>query len=220
MAQEQVVMVGASRRVSHGESPSGSPLDRDRGRPDAALEPTGRLPLHAGDTAPVFQATDIDGRVVDLAALRGSKVWLSFLRFAGCPLAQAKLAKIKAWSPAFPTLRPIGIGTPKTEDRHPYRQAGFPIIADQDQRIYRLYGAEHSFLRAVVPTNQWAALLAVCHGHLPVLPMERPWWRMPADVLIDENGSIADVHYGRRMHDDIAWQRVAAFAGPTGSTQP
>lgn len=179
-----------------------------------------RLPLRVGDTAPDFRATDINGRAVDLAALRGSRVWLSFFRFAGCPLAQAKLGKVKAWSAAFPTLRPIGIGTPKTADRHSYRDAGFPIIADPDQLIFKLYGAEHSFQRAVIPTNQWAAVLALCNGYLPKFPMESPWFRMPADVLIDENGLVADIHYGRRMHDDIARQRVAAFAEPGAQIPP
>jgi peroxiredoxin len=170
--------------------------------------------LQIGDTAPIFQATDINGQAFDLAALRGSRIWLSFLRFANCPLAQAKLDKIKASSAAFPALRPIAIGTPGVATRLRYREAGFPVIADGDQTLYRLYGVEHSFPRAIVPTNQWAGFKALCHGYPLRVPLERPWWRMPADFLIDENGLIADAHYGRRMHDDIARQRVVAFIEP------
>lgn len=68
--------------------------------------------LQAGDRAPDFQATDINGKSLDLAALRGARVWLSFLRFANCPLAQAKLDKIKSIVAEFPALRPIAVGTP------------------------------------------------------------------------------------------------------------
>jgi peroxiredoxin len=174
-----------------------------------SMAPAGSL--HVGDTAPVFQATDINGRPVDLAALRGARVWLSFLRFANCPLAQAKLDKIKALAAAFPALRPIAIGTPEVQRRPRYREAGFPVIADGEQALYRLYGAEHSFPRAIVPTNQWATVKALCRGYLLRVPLEKPWWRMPADFLIDENGRIAHAHYGRRMHDDIAPQHVQAF---------
>ena len=177
--------------------------------------------LHDGDAAPVFQAIDINGRTVDLSALRGSRIWLSFLRFANCPLAQAKLEKIKALAAAFPALRPVAVGTPEVERRPRYRDAGFPVIADGGQVLYRLYGAEHSFPRAMVPTNQWAAVKAMCRGYWLGVPLERPLWRMPADFLIDENGLIAQAHYGRRMHDDIAPHRVQAFveAGPRRSAR-
>ena len=167
--------------------------------------------LQVGDPAPVFRATDIHGMSLDLATLRGSRVWLSFLRFANCPLAQAKLEMMKTLAAAFPALRPIAVGTPEVANRPRYREAGFPVIADREQAFYRLYGAEHSFPRAMVPTNQWAAMKAMARGYWLRVPLETPWWRMPADFLIDENGQIADAHYGRRMHDDIAPQIVRAF---------
>jgi peroxiredoxin Q/BCP len=161
--------------------------------------------------APVFRVTDIHGEVVDLAELRGSRIWLSFLRFAGCPLANAKVEKIKAWSAQFPGLRPIGVSTAKAAVRQRYCDAGFPIIADCEQALFRLYGAQHSFLRAIVPTNQIATVKAFIDGFTLQFPPERPLWRMPADILIDEAGMVADIHYGKRMHDDISRERIEAF---------
>src|SRR5215213_82876 len=100
--------------------------------------------LHAGDVAPSFRTTDLFGNPVDLDALRGSFVFLSFLRNAACAicnlrvpelithdteLANAGIAIVTVFESAADAMR-----------RHVGRQdAPFPIVADPDARLYDLY---------------------------------------------------------------------------------
>jgi len=163
--------------------------------------------LRPGTEVPVLSTIDFLGEPVDLAALRGRPVMLSFYRYASCPVCNLRMHQLIA---AHDHLDELGIAlvavfqsSPAQITEHVGRQdAPFPIVADPSMELYRRFGVEARwrglFTWAVIKT----ALRAFRHGYLPGR-IDGPVQRTPADFLIDADGTIAVAHYGRDINDHI-----------------
>lgn len=53
------------------------------------------MPLSKGDAAPDFKIQSIDGGELTMESLKGKKVFLTFFRYAACPLCNLRAAEIK-----------------------------------------------------------------------------------------------------------------------------
>ena len=53
------------------------------------------MPLTAGDAAPDFKVMSVDGTELTAESLKGKKVFLTFFRYAACPICNLRAAEIK-----------------------------------------------------------------------------------------------------------------------------
>jgi len=110
-----------------------------------------------GKFAPAFRAVTFDGRLVDLSALRGKKIWLTFYRYATCPLCNLHIAAI---SHRYLALQKAGVEVVAVFDsRVPefFKPGGtsdvrFPMISDSNKELYRLYSTRSSLLGVLRPS--------------------------------------------------------------------
>lgn len=172
--------------------------------------------LKSGAQAPQFQVQDIFGNAVDLAALKGKKVMLSFYRYAGCPLCNLRVHSLLEETKALEDkIVMIAVFQSSSDAMLKFvgrQQAKFPFIADPDMKLYRQYGVETS----------WMGLLKILAAiHKPIIAMSKgflPGWidgpinRLPADFLIDENGVVQTAFYGNNIGDHIPIPDIHAFA--------
>ncbi|RRD45741.1 redoxin domain-containing protein, partial [Arachnia propionica] len=91
-----------------------------------------------GDAAPEFTATDIDGGLVDMKALRGKPVWLLFMA-TWCTGCRTEMPDVQAAAKAMPGVQlvVVYVGEPQTAVSDYSKRVGndFPEIADQGQQI-------------------------------------------------------------------------------------
>ncbi|MDX9722489.1 MAG: redoxin domain-containing protein [Myxococcota bacterium] len=153
---------------------------------------------------------------------QGQRLWLAFLRYAGCPLCNLRIkdcsAKIPLWqsqakqrgNPAVNFIPVFQTPLVRLRDKL-YRQTPpFPLGADPDFEAYSAYGVEVGALGMLRPAVILGMLRATANGFLPGRPDGR-FGRLPADFLIDEHGRVVDLHYGRHFDDHIPFDRVEAF---------
>ena len=166
--------------------------------------------LSRGDHAPAFRVDDVFGNVVDLAALRGSAVFLSFFRNAACALCNLRVQQLitRHDELAQTGVRVITLFESSADDirQHVGQQnAPFPIIPDPEARLYDAYGVECSedgvATTMELPGAPHMVADAAAAG-FPLIPQPGSnVFRMPADFLIDANGIIVHAHYAEYVWD-------------------
>ena len=159
----------------------------------------------------------IDGSTFDLSTLQGKRYMLSFFRFASCPFCNLRVhelvTRFNELGDDFTIVAIFDSPLDNLQEHAEGHQAPFPILADESNRYYREYGIEHSlagvlkgmFLR--MPT----LIKGMAKGYLPTT-IKGSMTTMPADFLVDEEGSIQFAHYGRDEGDHLPFAQVKAFA--------
>jgi peroxiredoxin len=174
--------------------------------------------LVAGDQAIEFEWPDIAGNKIKLSDYRGEKVLLAFYRFAFCPFCNLRLNMLSKRRKELEDrgLKIIAfIQSPleavrKTSDRH---NTPFPILADYDKEIYSQYGVVNR------PAGMMSAILrrplkifrAILKGYIPYKIQGDPNL-MPAEFLINPDGTIHTAHYGKDAGDHLSFEKLKSFA--------
>lgn len=159
----------------------------------------------------------IDGSMFNLQEMRGKPYLLSFFRFAACPFCNLRLHElVTRFDELGGNFGIVAIFDSPADNmqRHAKRhRAPFPILADEHNDYYRAYGIEHSvsgMLKGMV-MRMPTLLRGMAKGYLPTT-IKGSMTTMPADFLVDEDGVIQFVHYGRDEGDHLPFARVKAFA--------
>jgi len=177
-----------------------------------------------GERAPHFVAQSYDGSHIDLATLlQRKRVWLAFFRFVTCPMCNLRLHELAVKWPSLRTddmemiavfqSTPASVEEWLTESRPPIR-----VIADEDMRLYQTYGVETSVWAAIRPEPQLRMLQARRQGIVRQAPPEGPRTRVPADFLIEQDGTLRDAYYGKHIADHIGLDRVERFVARQASS--
>lgn len=164
--------------------------------------------LQPGDPAPPFTAVDFRGQACQFDDYKGQKLLLAFFRYASCPLCNLR---INALIHDYPQLHAQGLrilavfqSPPERIGDYVGRQAPpFSLVADPDQRLYRLYGVSSSWAGFAMGGLRLGTLIAAgTKGFLPG-PMDGDKHRIPADFLIAPDQTIQGAHYGRDIGDHL-----------------
>lgn len=164
-----------------------------------------RLP---GEPAPNFTATTLDGETLTLSDLAGRRVQISFFRYASCPFCNLYLHRLAQKAELFAAHNLAVVALFQSPAGSLRRHAGrrslpFPLIADPQRRIYRLYGVESSwygYLKGALRLDR--LLSAARNGYLPG-KMEGDKALLPADFLLTPDLIIDVAHYGRDISDHL-----------------
>lgn len=166
--------------------------------------------LQSGQLAPVFRVKDWQDKVIELQYPLQTRVLLCFFRYASCPLCNLRVQELIKENQR---LRSCGISILAVFQSPPERiqhyvgqqEPPFPLIPDPKRELYRLYAVESSwtgFLRAwtVGITKVFRAVFG--QGFLPGT-VEGELHRIPADFLIDVEGHLVEVYYGKDIGDHL-----------------
>ncbi|HEV7810864.1 MAG TPA: TlpA disulfide reductase family protein [Candidatus Limnocylindrales bacterium] len=187
-----IVIVIVAVALVVATTPLGSPSTVGPNNPQATqfvLDPSGQIGVRPGQVAPelevnrpdgtVYELTDLSGRPVRLADLRGKAVWLNFFA-SWCPPCQAETPIVREVAARYADrgLVVVGISVQETSAQNVAAyaakyQLGYTIAADVAGDIYRLYhppglptqifigpeGAVHAFVLA--PLNEAQAVAQV-----------------------------------------------------------
>ncbi|MES9833660.1 MAG: peroxiredoxin-like family protein [Candidatus Thiodiazotropha sp. DIVDIV] len=175
----------------------------------------GRLIL--GKKAPAFDTHDIRGRSVKLIGTHPGVTLLSFFRYASCPLCNLRIRELIQTYDQFISrgIRILAVLQSPSERIAHYveRQSPpFSLIPDPDLRLYQMYGVESSwqgFATAWTVGIPRVFKAVVANGFLPG-SVENELNRIPADFLINHDGQLTDVYYGRDIGDHMPLQRIFA----------
>nr|WP_285171513.1 peroxiredoxin-like family protein [Mycobacterium tuberculosis] len=169
--------------------------------------------LARGATVPTRRLQDINDQPVDVPAATG-RTHLQFRRFAACPICHLHLRSFanRHQEVADSGITEVVFFHSAADALRGYQSLlPFAVIADPDRVQYREFGVEKSLGAITHPRALWAAVrgsAAMLHRNDP----ERAGvgfgdgtthLGLPADFLLDADGTVAAVHYGR--HADDQW---------------
>jgi len=173
--------------------------------------------INAGTKAVDIELPAIDGSIFDSASMAEKPYMLSFFRFASCPFCNMRVHDLVHRFDEFGgDFSIIAIFDSSLDNLVRYSEghnSPFPILADEQNRYYRLYNIEYSiagvlkgmFLR--MPT----LVKGLLKGYFP-LRIKGRMTTMPADFLIDRHGIIQVAYYGEDEGDHLPFDRVKAFS--------
>lgn len=177
------------------------------------------MKLHVGDSAPAFKLQDINGDRVSLEAYRGRPVFLSFFKWATCPLCNLRLRSLVNEFPQLSQngLQIIGVFHSKADKllRHmDGKNVPFPLIADPKMTLYKQYGVNQSMLGVLRGSLRMGDFARVMGNGLlkPDLP-DVSLRVIPANFLIDAQGIIRTAYYGKDIGDHLPLANIKEFAG-------
>ena len=172
-----------------------------------------------------FHTRDIYGDQFRLSDFQGKRIMLSFFRDAACPFCNFRIYelthKYTMWKRQNLEIVTL-FSSPANEvrehvARHP---RPFRMISDPDLEIYNQYGVEHSamaLLKALLFRMPRIARGIATGGR----PRPNPHVKLvPADFLIQEDGRIMDIWYGRNTSDHIPLQSVQSFINKGRKSRP
>jgi peroxiredoxin len=170
--------------------------------------------LTVGTPAPVIVADTLDGRRVDLAALRGRTVHLKFYRFATCPVCNLHLHHFIR---DYRLVEALGLTTfvvfhsPAAKVEASRRdEVPFDLIPDPDKTIFRAFGVETGLAGMFSPSVMRDYVRALAAGFPPgMLTSDGGITGNPADFIVDAGGRIAFAHYGKHYADSLTAAQVA-----------
>ncbi len=173
------------------------------------------MALQIGAVAPDFATTTLDGLPLKLDSLRGRRIFLSFFRAASCPLCNLRVWYLAQRAAAWEEQGLAIVGIFESDGNEIRRYCApllstFPMVADPDKQLFRLYEARESFAGVL-----WSLVvrlpdyLRAARLHRGSFSMSR---QMPQEFLIDETGHITLVHYGQDNGDYLPFKVIADFA--------
>jgi len=166
------------------------------------------MQMKAGDRSPYFEVLDYK-KVKQSLQKNDKPVLLTFFRHAGCPMCNLRVRElIKAQerlkkydlkiltvfeSPTKSIQRDVGRQNPP-----------FPIIPDPERKLYKLFGVAISWVGfvkifVVRPKHIFEAIFK--NGFIPKFLEATPM--MPADFLINKDGTIRMAYYGKDIGDHV-----------------
>jgi peroxiredoxin len=169
--------------------------------------------LTLGAKIPQRNLNAINGQPVTLPAPAG-RTHLQFRRFAACPICHLHLRSFanRSQELAGAGITEVVFFHSAADELGGYQSMlPFTVIADPGKEHYRQFGVEASWRALAHPRAWWAAV----RGGAALLHRDDPHSAgvgfgdgtthlgLPADFLLDPDGTVVALHYGR--HADDQW---------------
>ncbi len=172
-----------------------------------------------------FTLPSLDGSPWQLSSLAGKPYLLAFFRFASCPFCNLRLHQLISRLDKLPddfTIVAVFESSLSELQRYAERHnSPFPILADEGGVIHGQYSIRHSWIGVLkgmlfrFPSLLYAMFKK---GYVP-LTIGGRMNTMPADFLVDRQGTIQEAYYGRDEGDHLDFERIRQFAWQQAESQ-
>lgn len=176
------------------------------------------LKLKTGEKLPLFIMKDIYGNEINLEHYAGSKILLSFYRFAACPFCNLRvhqlIGKVSDYEKQGLKIISFWQSTQQNLLAHVEgRQIPFPMIADHERNIYREYGIESDWRGSIklIANNPKLTLEAMKLNGTSVPKIDGDMNLIPADFLINPDLTLYQAYYGAHIGDHIPFADIEKF---------
>lgn len=168
-----------------------------------------------------FSLEALDGRPVTLEAHRGRRVLLAFLRNAQCAVCNLWVHTTEKHAAAW---RQDGLDVIAVFESSADRLRGqfaewkpsFAVLADPDGSVHDAYGSRTDPARVHRVVESGVAHEALARANAAGFPTMREegsnFFRLPAEILIDETGMIAMSHVAEDVGNHLSGEVITAFA--------
>jgi len=175
------------------------------------------MKLKPGHTIDELTLPSIDGSQFDIKTLNKKRALVTFYRFASCPFCNLRINEIvKRYDELGSEFEIVAIfdspldNLKKQTERH---GAPFWILADENYHYFNKFSVEKSLLKFMKGTiiRFHRLVLASFKGYIP-LTFKGSISTIPVDILIEKDGKVREVYYGRDTSDHLPFERIKSFS--------
>jgi thioredoxin-dependent peroxiredoxin len=173
------------------------------------------MKLEKNQSAPEFIIRDVAGNTISLNSLRGQKVYLAFMRFAGCPVCNLRVHSLLKQAEDFKkrNIKVLLVYESSPEIMREYlagEEYPFSFIADPKDILYTLYSVETSWLKIMAGMFRGAMgkFFAGNKLYKKKIAMDGKQDRLEAEFMIDEKGQLSLVHYSNFLGDTLPVEEI------------
>ena len=174
--------------------------------------------ISEGSQVKNIKLPNLDGEQFNLESLQGKKFLITFFRFAGCPFCNLRVNQlIQKKASLGDDFHIVGIfdaslkNLQKNLSKH---NAPFTLLSDEKNEAYKIYGIERSIfgvIKGMVFSFPQMLYSMFIKGNF-LTNIGGNMLTMPASFLVNEQGVIETVYYGKDEFDHISFEQVLAFA--------
>lgn len=179
--------------------------------------------LRVGEHFPQLKLAGILDEPIAIPDPGGASTHLQFRRFAGCPICNLHLRSISARLDEITAagVREVIVFHSSPDELRKYeKDLPFSVVGDPDKELYRRFGVEAS-AKAILnpgawralPKAWWNALRSTVTKRRALMPANPTNGNLglPADVLIEADGRVAAVKYGKHAYDQWSVDELLAM---------
>ena len=175
------------------------------------------MKLKQGDKINSLALPSINGDIFNIKNISGKKTLVTFYRFATCPFCNLRIFELNKRYPELGAeFKIVAIFDSKIDflaksmKKH---DTPFTILADENFKYFDKYEVEQSAWKFIVGTT--LGFLRFCKalskGYIP-LQMKGSLTTIPVDILINTDGIIEKVYYGKNTADHLSFEEIKEFA--------
>jgi len=160
-----------------------------------------------------FSVYDIDHNLISLKSYQGKRILLSFYRYASCPLCNLRVHELIETKKQFEAygIELIAVFQSSIEQIKMYvgsQDVPFPIIADPEQKLYKLYGVKTSIIKTLLSIFKLNRMKEAHRKGYKIGKSDGPITRVPADFLINEHFVVELSYYGKDISDHLPIKEI------------
>jgi peroxiredoxin Q/BCP len=177
------------------------------------------MQLKVNQQAPDFTITDLSGQIIQIKKTQDQKIFLAFHRNAGCPVCNLRFHELNRNASLFSAsnIKVILVYESTKDKMLEYlgnEKYPFHFVADPENRLYNLYSIERSLGK--VMKSMWNGIMskAMAGKKLFTRPIKQDGHTdtIPAEFLINTDGSLSIAHYGNFIGDHISINEIVGTA--------
>lgn len=173
--------------------------------------------LTQGMTPPSLYGRAVGGRIIDVTALGGRPLWITFTREAGCAFTRLRMKALSSWFSSSGGAIGVVAIVPSTaiEVASHLRpsECPLPLICDPGRLWAHRFGLSTSPTGAASLHALSTLVDAIRQGIFPCQDLRHPF-AMPADFLIDGDGNVHIAHYGTDYADHLTTETIQTLFDP------
>jgi peroxiredoxin len=177
-----------------------------------------QIQLRPGDPAPQFRMEDALGHAVSLQDYKNKHVLLVFLRYSGCPLCNLSIHRLTMEYPMLSrngceVIAFVQSDAPAIKkhiyDRHKNRPQ-YPIIGDNQRKLYKKYGVRSSIRAAVLSIKDIPYWIKSAYGlNFKQTEIDGDLLLVPALFLVaPDTQTIVTADYGTSFYDHQTFTKI------------
>ena len=175
------------------------------------------MKLKSGDKIDELTLSSIDGSKFVIKNIIYKRALVTFYRFASCPFCNLRINEIvKRYDELGSEFEMVAIfDSPldnlKKQTKH--HNAPFWILADENYHYFNKFSIEQSILKFLKGTliRFHRLILASFKGYIP-FTFKGSVSTIPVDILIEKDGKISEVYYGRDTSDHLPFEKIKTFS--------
>ncbi len=180
--------------------------------------------LTVNQFAPSIITNSISNQKIDLENYKGKNVWIKFHRFSGCPVCQYQIHEVierqqELNKADIETL--IFIHSSQKNVKSNFKEVqGLHIIDDKQKDFYKLFDSKFSW-KGLLSLKTWTVTFeSIFKGFFPHLnKFEGGIFGIPSDFLLNQEGRIVDLNYGKHYGDSWSVSEVLLKLKTTANTK-